>query len=78
MRTSTPEVQLTNRQTAVLSEIVRYYEATGEPAGVNYLARRLVLHHETIREHLASLYRKGWLLSETSPATPRTPFLSRP
>jgi hypothetical protein len=68
---------LTRRQTAVLAEITAYHSLTHEACPARYLARRLDLHHETIRDYFAVLFRKGWLQSETSPATPRKPFLKR-
>ena len=63
---------LTDRQSTILKTIDRYCEATGEPCPANYLARRLSLHHSTIQEHLARLYRKGWLRAPNAPAMPRS------
>ena len=68
---------LTARQAEVLAAIVRYHDLTGEPVSGGYLSRRLSLHYSTIREHLAALHRKGWLVTDTAPATPARPFLRR-
>ena len=65
---------LTRRQIDVLTEISAYYSVTHEGCPVTYLARRLKIHHETVREHVAGLYRKGWLKGESSPAEPLKPF----
>lgn len=52
---------LPDRQRAVLVEIIRYYQATGEVPTQRYLARRLSIHFTTVRDHLQALHRKGWL-----------------
>jgi predicted ArsR family transcriptional regulator len=70
-------VPLTDRQAEVFQVIERVYEATGEPVSASYLARRLDVHHEAIRGHLAALHRKHWLAGETSPATPIRRWLDR-
>ena len=66
---------LTERQATVFALVNRYVQATGEPCSASYVARRLEIRHEAVRGHFGVLYRKGWLRSETSPATPR--FLDR-
>lgn len=68
---------LTARQQKILSEIDGYCQATGEPCSSRYLARRFSVHHSTIQEHLATLYRKGWLRTPNSPSSLRRNFLSR-
>jgi predicted ArsR family transcriptional regulator len=35
------------------------------------VARRLAIHHETVREYFDKLARKGWLKGHTSPAAPK-------
>ena len=59
---------LNEKQAAVLSEIARYHEVTGEPCRASYLARRLSLSREAVRVHAAALWRKGWLCSQDSPS----------
>lgn len=68
---------LTDRQAQVLSVVTAYHEAVSEACPCRVVARKLGMHHEAVRGHYAVLYRKGWLESESSPATPRAPFLSR-
>lgn len=75
--TGTAQAALTHRQAELLTEITTYYAVTREGCPARYLARRLQLHHETVRDHFAALFRKGWLRSETAPAIPRQPFLTR-
>ena len=70
--------RLTSRQTVILSAIDEYCAATGEPCPSRYLARRLSSHHSTIQEHVASLYRKGWLRAPNAPSIPSRPFLRKP
>lgn len=55
------QASLTDRQLVVLRTIAHYYEATGEPCSMSYVARRLGIHHETVRDHVQALARKGWL-----------------
>lgn len=76
-KTATDQAELTGRQAEVLSVIERVYDATGEAVSASYLSRRLEVHHEAIRGHLAALYRKGRILAESSPATPRRGWLTR-
>jgi predicted DNA-binding transcriptional regulator len=68
---------LTQRQAAVYAQITAYHSVTHEGCPATYLARRLQLHHETVRDYFAVLFRKGWLERETSPAVPRVGFLTR-
>ncbi len=76
-RTTTGPLPLTDRQADVLAEIQRYHAFVGDPCTSAHIARRLKMHHETAREYFAALYRKGWLVSKTSPATPSPRFLAR-
>lgn len=64
------EPVLTTRQESVLVLVSDYYRATGEPCSASYLARRLSIHHSTVRDHLIALHRKGWLRSPNTPAVP--------
>jgi predicted DNA-binding transcriptional regulator len=68
---------LTQRQAAVYAQITAYHSVTHEGCPATYLARRLGLHHETVRDYFAVLFRKGWLKRETSPAEPVGGFLTR-
>lgn len=63
----TPVNQLTQKQRQIVETIDAFHRATGETCSANYLARRFELHHTTIREHLSTLYRKGWLVSPNAP-----------
>ena len=60
---------LTARQKDIMVEVANYYIATGEPAPIRYLARRMDVHHSTIQDHLRALNRKGWLAT-AGPAVP--------
>lgn len=62
---------LAPRQAEVLNAILDYYTFLHQACPVSYVAARLQIHHESARKHYAVLFRKGWLLGETSPATPR-------
>lgn len=66
-----PLHHLTTQQRAVLTLIDQYERGAGEPCSANWLARRLKLHHETVRQHLFALYRKGWLCAPNSPSSIR-------
>ena len=68
---------LTARQVHVYLLVTRYYEAVGDGCPASHVARRLGIHPEAARSHFATLCRKGWLVSDTSPAVPRRPFLVR-
>lgn len=65
---------LTTRQRHVLELIDRFEQATGEPCSASYLARRFALDTKTVRGHLSALHRKGWLRTESSPASLRRPL----
>jgi DNA-binding MarR family transcriptional regulator len=65
---------LTQRQHAVLAAIAQHLEATGEVPSLSYLARRFSLDWTTVREHVAALYRKGWLRTPSpGPPAPHRP-----
>lgn len=49
------------RQRDVLQVIIAFRRDTGEFPSVEYVSRRLEVHHSVIQAHLAGLYRKGWL-----------------
>ena len=66
---------LTDRQVDVLKLVDLYHSTLGEGCTSTFVAKKLSLHHQTVREHFAALYRKGWLISETCPATPRQHWL---
>ena len=68
----------TSVQARVLELVERYYVTLRSPCPSTYVASQLGRHHETVREHYAALYRKGWLKAENSPATPARPYLPRP
>jgi hypothetical protein len=61
---------LTDRQAEVFAAVSDYYAFMRDGCPASYVATRLHLHHETVRDHFAALHRKGWLVGETSPATP--------
>jgi len=52
---------LSARQREILRFIIGFYRREGETPSVCFIARRLHLHHSAVQEHLAYLYRKGWL-----------------
>jgi len=54
----------------VLDHIVQFYRATHEPCQASYLSRRLSIDHSTVRQHMSSLHRKGWLRGPNTPAVP--------
>jgi len=54
---------LADGQRRVLRVVQQYIDAVGEPPSTSYIARRLSLHHETVRQHLQACHRKGWLRS---------------
>jgi predicted ArsR family transcriptional regulator len=72
-----PSPALTTRQALVLSLVETYYETLQVGCPASFVAQRLGLHHETVRQHFLALHRRGWLESESCPAIPRRPFLSR-
>lgn len=57
---------LSRRQRDVLRVIVRFYEVTGEPPSVEYVGRRLGIHHSVAQAHIDALFRKGWLTTPTA------------
>lgn len=61
---------LTGRQRAILEHVRLYWRSHGEPCPSTLLARRFMLHHSTVQEHLAALYRKGFLRTPNAPAVP--------
>lgn len=65
-----PRLKLPSRQRRALDVIVQYYRATGEACPSTLIARQMEVHHSTIQDHLAALYRKGWLRTPNAPATP--------
>jgi DNA-binding CsgD family transcriptional regulator len=67
---------LTERQAEVLGFIVKYHRLTGAGCAASIVAERLKIHHESARQHLMALHRKGWLMTSTSPAIPRRAYLS--
>jgi hypothetical protein len=71
-------VPLTTKQAAVLSEITRYHEATGDRCRASYLVRRLELSRSGVQAHVDALWRKGWLRSPDSPFLLRGMRESRP
>ena len=62
---------LTEKQAAILQRIVTYYRVVEEGCPAYWLARRFPMSAIGIRKHLAALHRKGWLITENSPAVPR-------
>lgn len=57
-------------QAQVLAFVQAYYAVLHEPCPASVVARRLDRNPDTIREHFATLHRKGWLVGESSPAMP--------
>ncbi len=62
-----PRAPLSPRQRDVLWLIVRIFEVAGEAPSERCIARKLGMTHRAVQDHLAMLYRKGWLHSP-SPA----------
>jgi predicted ArsR family transcriptional regulator len=58
---------LTLKQRRLVEAIDQFTRATGEPCSAHYLARRIGVHHTTIREHLEALHRRGWVLTPNAP-----------
>lgn len=69
-----PLQALTTKQRMIVETVDAFQRSTGEACSANYLARRFALHHTTVREHLSTLYRKGWLLSPNAPVSLRRPL----
>ncbi len=57
-------------QAKVLAFIRAYYAVTREACPATLISRRLDRNPDTIRDHFAALHRKGWLKTDSSPATP--------
>lgn len=70
MGASNPRPPLTDKQRAVYALAIQYYLAVGEPCSTSWLARRLDLNRNTVRDHAAAIRRKGW-------ATPDAPAFVR-
>jgi SOS-response transcriptional repressor LexA len=62
---------LTERQAAILSQIARYVEATGEPAPVAFVARQFGMTHKGAAHHVEALHAKGYLDRAGSPVRPQ-------
>lgn len=62
-----PPLPLTTLQRDVYLLAIRYFQATGEPCSLAYLARRLKRHPTTVRARLNWIAKKGWA-SATTPA----------
>ncbi len=56
---------LSPRQAEVLRFIAHCYRETRFFPSEREIARRLGLHHSVVQEHIAMLYRKGWLATPT-------------
>lgn len=69
--------RMTERQRAVYDVISRYYKAVGEPCPASIVSRRLKIQYTAARSHITALARKGWLVQDITPATPRRHFLAR-
>jgi hypothetical protein len=67
---ASPAQALTEKQRDILAVIDHYVALTGEACPGSILARRFDRNHSTIDKHLATLHRKGWLLTSHAPATP--------
>lgn len=64
-----PICALTLKQRRLVEAIDEHCRFTGEPCSASYLARRVGVDSSTIREHLAALYRRGWVRTPNAPAT---------
>ena len=63
---------LTPREAEMLDVVVAYYRATQEPCPASIVARRVAVSYSRVRrDGFRALHRKGWLLTDSSPATPR-------
>lgn len=56
---------LTEKQQRVYELALKYFEATGEPCSVSWLARQLHRDRHTVRHHATAIVKKGWANSET-------------
>lgn len=64
---------LTHKQAELINLVCQYFETTGEPCPITFLAKSLNLHHETVRERVAQLFERGFVLAPGSPVTPKAP-----
>lgn len=64
-------------QARVLELVDTYYQIYKRPCPGAVVADALGVHRTTISQHLAALYRKGWLRAEGAPAVPSRTFLDR-
>jgi len=63
---------LTARQREILEVVTKYESDTGARCRFTYLADRLAISVEGVRNHISALHRKGWLESSRSPIQRRT------
>jgi len=75
--TSRRAEELTERQSEVFLFVVRYHRLTDDGCPASVVANKLKIHHQAARDHFAALHRKGWLLTDSSPAIPRRRYLTR-
>jgi hypothetical protein len=64
-------------QARVLELVDTYVQTFKRPCPGAVVADALGVHRTTVSQHLAALYRKGWLRAEGAPAVPKRPFLDR-
>ena len=58
-------------QARVLAFVEEYYSLTKEGCPAQLAGRRFERSTNTIRSHFEALHRKGWLITDASPATPK-------
>lgn len=68
---------LTERQSEVFSFVLRYHRLTADGCPASIVANKLKIGHKTARAYFGTLYRKGWLTTDSSPAVPRRRYLTR-
>lgn len=68
---------LTDRQSQVFSFVLQYHRLTADGCPASVVANKLKLQYNTVRGHFLALHRKGWLLTDGSPAVPRRRYLAR-
>lgn len=68
--TQTIDAALTERQRQVFQVVAEYYEHTGEPCSVRYVARRLRVSHQRVHQHLTILRERRWLEGTRPVRTP--------
>lgn len=66
-----PMCTLPTKQRVILELVLEYHHVTGEACPSRQLARRLLMHHSTVQQHLRTLYEKGWLTTASGSAIPR-------